>query len=159
MSERIKSKTIIVLSLLLALVAYIVITLTTPAAANERSLSSAICSQPAGKIVSLNSLTDFSWEKVYTFAPYTTKKEIFEILGFKSKIDLETVSESMVQMIFTEEEEVVCVLLGYPDKLGYAFDYGQEGYDYLVFPSAEEPNFRIERPYSRQLLLRYLPDM
>lgn len=160
MNERAKNKILLVLFLLLALIIYMVVTLTTPAAENERSLSDTIISQPAGEVVSLNKLTDFEWDKVYTFAPYTSKKKICDTIGVNvndCKIALETVSESMVQMIFTKDKEIVCVLLGYPDKLGYSFDFGDTTYDYLVFTSNEDPQFRIERPYTNYLLLRYMP--
>lgn len=158
MNERTKNKVIIVLFLILALVIYIVVTFTTPAAANERSLSAAIIRQTAGDVVSLNDLTDFEWDYAYTFAPYTALETICDTIGFDTKASLETVSESMVQMIFTKEEEVVCVLLGHPDKLGYDFDYNNSNFDdYLVFSSQEDPQFRIERPYTHVLRLKYLP--
>lgn len=157
MNERTKNKVIIVLFLILALVIYMVVTLTTPAAANERGLSAAITSQTAGDVVSLNDLTDFEWDYAYTFAPYTASEIICDTIGFDTKVPLETISESMVQMIFTKGEEVVCVLLGHPDKLGYDFDYGISSFDYLVFSSQEDPQFRIERPYTHLLCLKYLP--
>lgn len=159
MNERAKNKILLVLFLLLALIIYMVVTLTTPAAENERRLSSTIIVQPAGEVVSLNKLTDFEWDKAYTFAPYTSKKEICSVIGINAndcKIALETVAESMVQMIFTKDGEIVCVLLGYPDKLGYRFDFGEAAYDYLVFTSSEDPQFRVERPYTNYLLLRYM---
>lgn len=160
MNERAKNKILIVLFLLLALIIYMVVTLTTPAAKNEQHLSGVIASQSAGEVVSLNELTDFKWDKVYTFAPYTSKKKICDILGINvkdCKVALETVNESMVQMIFMDSGEIVCVLLGYPDKLGYRFEFGETTYDYLVFTSEEDPQFRVERPYTNYLLLRYMP--
>lgn len=160
MNERAKNKLLIVLFLLLALIIYMVVTLTTPASENERRLSETILSQSPGEIVSLNELTDFEWDSAYTFAPYTSKKEICKVLGIPvndCKIALETVSEAMVQMIFTKEQEIVCVLLGYPDKLGYCFDFGNSSYDYLTFHSDENSEFLIEQPHANYLLLRYMP--
>lgn len=157
MYERIKDRILLLLFLLLALVGYLVVTFTKPAAANERSLSGILQSQPAGEIISLTELTDFEWDSAYTFRPYTDKEKICQVMGFETAESLETVNESMVQMIFTKEKEVVCVLLGYPEKLGYFFDYGVEDYKYLIFSASNEPKFRVERPYHHYLVFRYVP--
>lgn len=158
MNGRSKNRLILVLFFLLVLVFYMATTLTTPAAVNERRLSETLAGQPAGEIVSLCDLTDFEWDSAYTFAPYTSQEDICSIIGVESsKTNLETVSESMVQMIFTKDREIVCVLLGYSGNLGYSFDYGLTDYKYLIFSASNEPVFRTERPYNNQILLRYIP--
>lgn len=158
MYKKAKNRLIIFLFLLLALVFYMAATLTAPEAVNERRLSETLSSQPAGEIVSLCDLTDFEWDSAYTFSPYTSHKDICSIIGVEnSKLKLEAANENMVQLIFTKDGEIVCVLLGYPNNLGYSFDYGQTDYKYLVFSSSNEPVFRTEHIYSDQILLRYMP--
>lgn len=78
----------------------------------------------AGKEMNLTDVTPFAWESVYTFDPYMTRKEMEEILGFKSRHLKETVSEGMQQLVFVNGNEVVCCICGYRDQLGYGVDLG-----------------------------------
>lgn len=68
--------------------------------------------------ISLNSITEFEWNTVYSFSPYIPKEVISETIGLNFEID-ETVSEGMNHMIFLNKDEVVCYLYGYPNETGY----------------------------------------
>lgn len=77
-----------------------------------------------GSKVSLRSLTPFSWDYVYTFDPYTSKKEMEEILGFSDPNLAETVNEGMVQLVFVKQQKVVADICGYAENLGFSVNFG-----------------------------------
>ncbi len=74
--------------------------------------------------VNLSTFTPFEWDKVYSFAPYLSKEEIYETIGYKWDNISETVSEGMNQIVFVKDGKVVCYLFGYPEsnKFGLFFD-------------------------------------
>lgn len=72
--------------------------------------------------INLSSLTSFEWENVYFFDPYQSKKEIFEILGFKWYGLKQQTSEGMMQIIFVNKGKVVCYCSGYGTDNGYFID-------------------------------------
>lgn len=76
--------------------------------------------------VTLNEIVPFEWDAVYTFAPYTTRSEIEEIIGFKSNAIQETVSEGMVQLLFVKGSSVSGSVCGYAENLGYRIDFSDE---------------------------------
>ncbi len=67
--------------------------------------------------VSLNDITPFEWDMVYSFAPYTSKEKVQETIGFKANVS-ETVNEGMPHLVFVENKEVVCEIIGYPSNIG-----------------------------------------
>lgn len=95
-------------------------------------LKNAILSVDSGQTISLNDITPYEWDTVYTFDPYTSRQEIEEIIGFKSRYIKETVSEGMVQLLFVKGDSVAASVCGYADNLGYrvefngAIDYADE---------------------------------
>jgi len=77
-----------------------------------------------GARVRLSDLTPFSWDDVYTFDPYTSRKDMANVLGFDGPGLEETVSEGMVQLIFVKDGAHAFTLCGYPENLGYSIDLG-----------------------------------
>ena len=69
--------------------------------------------------VNLSDITPFEWDVVYSFDPYTSKDTIYETVGYKWDRISETVNEGMNQIVFLNDEEVVCYLYGYPENNGY----------------------------------------
>lgn len=105
-----------------------------PVSRNNRAFSRAV-KQWAGQAqegdrISLWELTPFSWNWVYTFAPYTTKDEMEQVIGCSGKELKETVNEGMVQLVFVDydkdsgENRVVCDICGYGSNLGYSVSLG-----------------------------------
>ena len=76
--------------------------------------------------VTLNEIVPFEWDTVYTFAPYTSRSEIEEIIGFKSNAIQETVSEGMVQLLFVKDSAVCGSICGYAENLGYAAHFSDK---------------------------------
>ena len=70
----------------------------------------------------IGDLTDFKWDYLYNFSPYTSKENIEKAIGFKSNKIKESVNEGMNQVIFTKGKEIVCYIYGYPDDSVY-FDF------------------------------------
>lgn len=79
--------------------------------------------EPERKMVAFNNLVPFEWDRVYTFAPYTSKKEIAEVIGFHSRSIRETVSEGMVQLLFVKDHSVTASVCSHVDSLGYQVDF------------------------------------
>ena len=95
--------------------------------------------------ISLNTLTPFSWDKLYSFAPYTSKEKMESIIGFKSSEVKETVNEGMQQLLFVKNGKIVCSIVGYSENLGYAFDFGDIGSEYIMLESEVDPTFNISK--------------
>jgi hypothetical protein len=95
-----------------------------------------------GKVkVSLKEVTDFEWDRVYIFTPYTPLKEIDEALGFQwmqaRKFQLER-RDDINLLVFTASGEVVGYLK-YPRHYGdFSGLKNPEGY------SAAEATFNVE---------------
>lgn len=104
---------------------------------HNHALKKSVTSLNADETVTLDAVVPFSWDKVYTFEPYTSKEKMAEIIGFESGSLRETASEGMVQLLFVKGQRVTASVCGYPDALGYqiAFDsplsYG-EGIQFTV---------------------------
>lgn len=58
-------------------------------------------------IKNIGDITDFKWDYVYSFEPYTSKENIEKAIGFKSDKIKESVNEGTNQVIFTKGKEVV----------------------------------------------------
>lgn len=88
-----------------------------------------------GEEISLNEVIPFSWDAVYTFAPYTSKQNIEERIGFSSGAITETVNEGMTQLIFVKDKKAVASICGYSDKLGYSIEFSDciEAKDEILF--------------------------
>lgn len=76
-----------------------------------------------GEIVSLNEIIPFEWDVLYMPAPYQSKAEIEEMIGFKSMdIQENVINEGMVHVLFVKDNKVAASVLGYSDNLGYSID-------------------------------------
>ena len=65
--------------------------------------------------ITLNELTSFEWDAVYTFPPYMPRQYMEEIIGFSSRYIKQTTSEGST---FVRENRVVCSIVGFPE--GYS---------------------------------------
>lgn len=64
------------------------------------------------------------WESVvYTFEPYMSKEKIEHVIGFKSNLIQETVSEGMVQLLFIKGSFAVASVCGYGGNLDIALTF------------------------------------
>jgi hypothetical protein len=95
-------------------------------------------------VVLLADITPFQWDTVYTFAPYTTKETIYQVIGYKWDTISETVNEGMNQVVFAHKGKVVCYVYGYSDNLGYGFDFGDFERDHLQLDSSTKPMFTVK---------------
>jgi hypothetical protein len=88
--------------------------------------------------ITLNEITPFEWGTVYSFAPYTPKREMENIIGFNSNYITETLNEGMVQLIFVKGNKVVCNIQGYTSELGYNISIwtGAESYCQVRYEEA-----------------------
>ncbi|MBQ4530467.1 MAG: hypothetical protein IJA36_07650 [Lachnospiraceae bacterium] len=94
--------------------------------------------------VELGDLTEFEWDYLYTFSPYTPKETIEDVVGFESKdIRGNIVSEGTVYLLFVKDNKVVANVCSSVDSLGYHISFGS--YDkYLCIESSKKAVFSVE---------------
>ena len=70
------------------------------------------------KSITLQELTDFEWDYVYNFAPYTNQKYIEDMIGMKSCIPLYFRGDGdETSILFMNKGKIVCYLGGKKDNL------------------------------------------
>lgn len=89
----------------------------------------------------LSQWTPFEWDRLYSFAPYTTKDIIYEVIGYKWDSISETVSEGMTQIVFVKDEQVVCYLYGYPENIKLGFNFGEYEGSYVKLTAKQKLSF------------------
>lgn len=109
---------------------------------NLTKLEDKIYSLADGKY-KLSDAAPFDWDFLYAFEPYTSKDEIFKAIGFESNRVTETFDESMQQIIFVKNKEIVCYVYGSPFKLGYEFSFEMGSKKYIELKSSEDNFFHF----------------
>lgn len=82
-------------------------------------LSKALTAVQPGATVTLEELVPFTWDAVYTFAPYTTREEMGKVIGKDSSDFVGTVDEGMAQLVFVRGAKVMASVCRYPTDLGW----------------------------------------
>lgn len=97
--------------------------------------------------LNLSNITPFQWEKVYSFAPYMPKDEIYTAIGYKWDNIRETVAEQMNQIVFLKDEKVVCYVYGYPsnNRYGISFDSADYKDGIAIFSIKDNLNFSVAK--------------
>lgn len=90
----------------------------------------------------LSQWTPFEWDTLYSFAPYTTKDKIYEVIGYKWDNISETVNEGMDQIIFIKDGKVACYLYGYPENNKLGFNFGEYEGNYIKLTSEHKLSFK-----------------
>lgn len=115
---------------------------------NEKMLKENILSiEQNVESINLLDITSFDWDVAYSFTPYTTKKMIYDTVGYKWDNINETVNEGMNQIVFMKEEKVVCYIFGYPATNGYGISFHGEDYKNgaNILEFEDNLNFQITR--------------
>ncbi len=113
---------------------------------NNHKLKTSVLSLSDTSSVYFNDLVPFKWDKAYTFSPYTSKSEIENTIGFKSRFIKESVSEETVQIIFVKDRHIVSSICSYPSTLGYGIYFDN------TISSNENPLFFVEKSSSMTYL-------
>lgn len=114
--------------------------------ANEKLLAEEIITTDmVGKKVNLTEFTPFDWDTVYAFSPYARKEHIYETVGYNWARISQTVSEGMNQIVFLNDEKVVCYVYGYPEnnKYGIFFDSTNPDDEVTVLYAENNPVFDV----------------
>lgn len=112
---------------------------------NNKGFNNKIKEATSGR-VELKELTNFEWDKAYTFRPYLSKEEISKIIGINSENLFDTmVDESLINILFVKDGIIKCSIIGRPENLGYSFDFGQYKEDYICFSSKEDYIFEVKK--------------
>lgn len=72
--------------------------------------------------ITLEQAVPFSWDEVYTFAPYTSVEEIQQTIGAASFNLKEAAGEGMLQLVFLDGGAVTAAVCADPARLGYDVD-------------------------------------
>lgn len=83
----------------------------------------------------------FEWDTLYSFAPYTSKDKIYDVIGYKWDNISETVDEGMNQIVFVKDGMVICYLYGYPENIKISFDFGEYKDSYIKLTSDQKLTF------------------
>lgn len=111
---------------------------------NEKALCAVLKSLQEGE-TTFDEVVPFSWDKLYTFAPYMPKEAIEKIIGFSSsEIEENMVNEGLTYLLFVKDKEVVCNFFGYPDNLGFSVLFGNIE-DSLVITNGEQVKFVVTK--------------
>ena len=99
--------------------------------------------------ITLEQAVPFSWDEVYTFAPYTPVEEIQQVIGAQSYNLREAQSEGMLQLVFLDEGAVTAAICGFPAELGYEIVFPDAaGTDSGYITHGEDISFTVERTES-----------
>ena len=101
--------------------------------------------------IELSKLTDFKWDTVYTFRPYTHESYIFEKIGFVVDGLVSSMSETAMQILFVYDNKLVCHIYGL--RSDYAIESDKE----LVFMVSESPVLRIVERNDRYAKWEMIP--
>lgn len=95
--------------------------------------------------VTLEEIVPFKWDKCYTFKPYTSKNEIKKYLNVKNSSKIKGVfSEGLTQFIFLKDDEIVCSVFSYPEKIGYSLNFYDGKNDYNLVNYGDNSKFNVE---------------
>ncbi|MBQ2801188.1 MAG: hypothetical protein IJF03_07350 [Lachnospiraceae bacterium] len=109
---------------------------------NEKSFNKKV-KELESKQVDIQELTEFEWDSLYIFSPYTSKKEIEEVIGFESENIVDNMAdESTTYLLFVKDNMVVANVYGSTNSLGYTFDFG-EYEKYLCIDASKETTFGV----------------
>ena len=91
----------------------------------------------------LSAFTTFEWDTLYSFAPYTPKEVVYQVVGYQWDKINSTVSEGMNQIVYLKEGKVVCYIDGYPDEYKVFFEFGQYNGNYVKLTSSDKLIFHM----------------
>lgn len=94
------------------------------------------------EIDDLSQWTPFEWDTLYSFAPYTPKEKIYEVVGYKWDKITESVNEGMNQIVFLKAGKVVCYLYGYPENIKISFNFGSYKDSFIKLLAEDKLSFR-----------------
>ena len=100
----------------------------------------------SGNNATINDLSDFTtfeWDTLYSFAPYTPKEVVYQVVGYQWDKINSTVSEGMNQIVILKEGKVVCYIDGYPDKYKIFFEFGQYTGNHFKLTSSDKLIFNM----------------
>lgn len=81
-------------------------------------------------LITFSDISNFKWDEVYIFAPYTDEKYCREVLNIKDNIFLGSYgTDDETKVIFMNNGNVVCLINGVTENLKFniSFDYGNCG--------------------------------
>lgn len=93
----------------------------------------------------LQKLATFGWDKAFTFIPGTSKREIEDVMGFRSDaIKAGVPSDGGTYLVFVKGKRVVGYVTGTREQLGYHINFGPYKEYYLCIYNATEFKFIIK---------------
>lgn len=95
--------------------------------------------------ITFRDLTDFKWDNVYVFAPYTDDKYCKDILDNDVDVYLgSNATEDETKIVFLYEGNIVCTINNITDNLGFNISYNYEEYEGYKKISYSDDNYIID---------------
>lgn len=78
--------------------------------------------------INLKDVTPFEWDRAYIFDVNTPVDKIYEKVGYKWRNIVEREKESQFQVVFMNNEKVVCYLVGDTEMMGISINFDKDIY-------------------------------
>ena len=92
------------------------------------------------KIVALNDLTPFEWNKVYFFDSYANKEYIYEKVGYEFDSIPDNQVQGLMQIVFMNENKVICHIHGFWENYKYYIKSDKE-----ELLESDNPKFFVDK--------------
>ncbi|MBQ4284026.1 MAG: hypothetical protein IJB96_08885 [Lachnospira sp.] len=111
---------------------------------NNQKMDSAMLHAEIGKKITLDQITMFEWDEMYSFKHTMTKSEIEQVLGFESAAIKEPTGDTFIQVVFVKEGKVVCNLSGVYTSLGYNVIFNDPVPEYHKILNSDKVEFEVK---------------
>ena len=104
------------------------------------------------KEVNLTDITPFEWDKAYVFDINTPIEKIYKKVGYKWTSISEKEKESEFQIVFLNNEKVVCYLFGSSDMMGISMNFNKSSYKDGIIEIAPNKNSKFSVKKGKEVL-------
>lgn len=103
----------------------------------------------------LDRITQFKWDKIYVYSPYTSSDELKKKFKMSDVKFEDSISEDTNQIVFTKNGKVVCYVYGHPDFYNIYIDVGKEKQTLKVIDAKKKPTFLLKQNDDKNYILKF----
>lgn len=103
----------------------------------------------------LDRITQFKWDKIYVYPPYTSSDELKKKFKMSDVKFEDSISEDTNQIVFTKNGKVVCYVYGHPDFYNIYIDVGKEKQTLKVIDAKKKPTFLLKQNDDKNYILKF----
>ena len=111
------------------------------------------------KEVNSTDITPFEWDKAYVFDINTPIEKIYKKVGYKWTSISEKEKESEFQIVFLNNEKVVCYLFGSSDMMGISMNFNKSSYKDGIIEIAPNKNSKFSVKKGKEVFETHLTHM